>query len=134
VPKDEQNQFVEIESIELEEIWFNDWRWGFKFKNGLQSDFESDCVLKKFKLPLDHPHIYRVDIHSESWDGQQHCLSGLKFFDTWGKSIIEVGEFNKAPSSITLAENEKIIGFFSYKHPKKAGGHVDFQLMIGRKE
>ena len=132
MPIDEQNKFVEIESIELEEIWFNNWRWGFKFKNGLQSDFDSDCVLKKFKLSLDHPHINKVEIYSDFWDGQHHCLTGLKFFDKLGMSIIEVGEFKKAPSSITLAENEKIIGVFSYKHPNKEGVHVDFQLLIGR--
>jgi hypothetical protein len=49
-------------------------------------------------------------------------------------SIIEVGEFKKAPSSITLAENEKIIGVFSYKHPHRDGVHIDLQLLIGRKE
>ena len=81
LPKDYQNQFVEIESLELEEIWFNSWRWGFKFKNGLQSDFDTDCVLKKFRLPFDHPHIHRVEIHSVSWSGKEHYLCGLKFFD-----------------------------------------------------
>jgi len=45
MPEDRKNEFVEIESIELEEIWYYNWRWGFKFKNGLQSDFNSDYVL-----------------------------------------------------------------------------------------
>jgi len=44
-PEEQKNAFVEIESIELEEIWYYNWRWGFKFKNGLQSDFNSDSVL-----------------------------------------------------------------------------------------
>jgi hypothetical protein len=61
--------FVEIESMELEEIWFNRWRWGFKFKNGLQSDFDSDLLLKKLKLPKDYPQVSKVEIYSDSWDG-----------------------------------------------------------------
>lgn len=44
-PKKQMNAFVEIESIELEEVWYYNWRWGFKFKSGLQSDFNSDSVL-----------------------------------------------------------------------------------------
>jgi hypothetical protein len=109
--------FVEIENIELEEIWFNSWRWGFKFKNGLQSDFDSVYLLKKFKLLNDHPHINRVEIHSDSWDGQEHCLCGLKFFNKKEECILQVGDFKKTPKSIILNEHEKIIGVFSYKHP-----------------
>jgi hypothetical protein len=122
--------------MELEEIWFNNWRWGFKFKNGLQSDFDSDCLLKKIKLPL-HPfdHINRVEIHSDSWASQEFCLCGLKFFNKKEECILQVGDFKKAPShSIILTEHEKIIGVFSYKHPHYPGAHVDFQLRIGRKE
>jgi hypothetical protein len=73
--------FVEIESMELEEIWYNNWRWGFKFKNGIASDFDSDYLLKKFKLPSDHPQVSRVEIHSDTWDGQEHCLCGLRLFN-----------------------------------------------------
>ena len=126
--------FVEIESMELEEILYNRWRWVFKFKNGLQSDFKYDFHLTKFKLPLDHPHINRVEIHSDSWDGQDHCLCGLKFFDKEDNCIREVGDFRKTNKSIKLAEHEKIIGILSYTHPKNTGVHVDFQFKIGSKE
>ena len=34
MPIDEQNQFVEIESIELEEIWFNSGDGGSSSKTG----------------------------------------------------------------------------------------------------
>jgi hypothetical protein len=89
---------------------------GFKFKNGLQSDFDSDLLLKKFKLPNDHQHINRVEIHSDFWAGQEHCLCGLKFFNKKEESILQVGDFKKTAKSIKLAENDKIIGVYSYKH------------------
>ena len=126
--------FVEIESMELEEIWYNSWRWGFKFKSGLQSDFDFDLLLKKFKIPFDHPHINRVEIYSDSWDGQEYCLCGLKFFNKKEECILKVGEFRKTVHSINLADNEKIIGVLSFKHPQHAGAYVDFQLRIGKKE
>ena len=56
--------FEEIESMEIDEIWYNNWRWGFKFKNGLFSDFDSDYLLKKFKISDDHPNTF--DFFSQS--------------------------------------------------------------------
>ena len=55
--------------MELEEIGYNNWRWGFKFRNGLYSDFDSDSVLKKFKLPNAHPNLTRVETYYDSWGG-----------------------------------------------------------------
>ena len=120
--------------MELEEIWYNSWRWGFKFKNGLQSDFNTTCLLTKFKLPLNHPQISRVEIHYDYWDGQDHCLCGLKFFNKKEECILEVGDSRKTYKSIKLAEEEKIIGVLSCIHPRHAGAHVDFQLRIGKQE
>jgi hypothetical protein len=111
-PKDNvlPGTFVEIESIELDEIWYNNWRWGFKFKNGIASDFDSDYRLKVFKLPF--AQIRRVEIYHDSWDvwgGNDNYLCGLKFFGE-GAVILEIGDVQKKFNSVELAENERIIG------------------------
>ena len=125
-PQDDQfiGTFVEIEGSALDEIFFNNWRWGFKFKNGFQSDFDADCILKRTKFLFDG--VCKVEIHSDFWDGQEHCLCGLKFLNSKNKSVLEVGEFRKKFMLVDIAENERIIGLQSYKHPRRPGAHVNF--------
>jgi hypothetical protein len=85
--KDSQfsGRFLELESLQLDEVWYNNWRWGFKFKNGLQSDFDSDYLLKKFKMPSIN--ITRVELFYDTWGGKDHCLCGLKFLGEFGEPI-----------------------------------------------
>ena len=61
-------------------------------------------------------------------------MCGLKFLNNKNKSVLEVGDFRKNFRSINFTENEKIIGLFSYKHPRHPGAHVDFQFRIGNKD
>lgn len=127
--------FVEIETVELDEIWYNSWRWGFKFKNGLSSDFGSEYCLKVFKLPF--AQIRRVEIYHDSWDvwgGNENYLCGLKFFGENGNLTLEVGDTKKKFNAVELAEDERIIGIESYKSPLYLGAHLNFQFRIGKKE
>ena len=89
-----KGKFVELESVLLTGLAYNNWRWDFMFKNVSKSEFSKDTglVLKQYYIKMDTT-ISKVEVFESTWDYQKYCLCGLKFFSSGGDLLLEAGEF-----------------------------------------
>jgi hypothetical protein len=104
---EEKQESVELESIES--VFSGFLRLNFNLSNGMKSDIPCD---KKIESTLFPPMCSRVDIcYSDARAGKP--LTGLVFYDEHNKVLLKIGKDGFNVKSVTLAADEKVVGFRS---------------------
>lgn len=115
---------LELVAIEFAFLGFG--RINFVLSNGMESHLNFDKIqLEAHPLPTEFKHQNKPDTQKFLKDPiksvemfyaasrKGYPITGLAFYDKFGREILQIGKSGYANKTLTLADDEKIIGFRS---------------------